>query len=107
MFVLAKEFQFTWPVRVRVPTDDGEHAIQTFTARFRLLSHGRAAALGGDARALLDAALVGWEGIATDGGGVLQVTEAAKAALLDHPFVLVALAEAYADALSGKAAAKN
>lgn len=106
MFVLAEDYAFDWPVTVRLPAGGG-HTEHRFTARFRLLPPRRAAQFGGDARALLDAALVGWQGIATEGGGVLQVTEAAKASLLDHPFVLVALAEAYADALSGKVAAKN
>lgn len=106
MFVLAEDYAFDWPVTVRLPAGGG-HTEHRFTARFRLLPPRRAAQFGGDARALLDAALVGWQGIATEGGGVLQVTEAAKAALLDHPAVLLGLAEAYAEAIGGRAAAKN
>lgn len=106
MFVLAEDYAFDWPVTVRLPAG-GAHAEHRFTARFRLLPQARLAGLAGDARALIAEALVGWQGVAGDGGGVLQVTETNKAALLDHPFVLLGLAEAYADALSGKAAAKN
>lgn len=106
MFVLATEYVFDWPVTVRLPAA-GAFETRRFTARFRLIPQRRAAALAQDGRALLEAALVGWEGIATEGGGAFAVTDANKAALLDNPFVLVGLAEAYADALAGKAAAKN
>lgn len=107
MFVLAQDYQFDWPVTVRLP-EGGGWAEHRFTARFRLIPPRRAADLGPDARALLDHALVGWRGITTEGGGPLEVSEAAKVALLDHPAVLLGLAEAYADALSGgRALAKN
>jgi hypothetical protein len=106
MFVLSTDYQFDWPVTVRLP-EGGRFADRRFTARFRLLSPKRAAAFGQDVRALLEHALVGWEGISTEGGGLLQVTEANKAALLDHPAVLLGLAEAYAEAIGGRAAAKN
>ena len=100
MFVFSETYEFDWPVTVRLPAG-GRHEMRRFTARFRLLPQARLAELAADARALLGAALVGWDGIVHEGGGAVQVTEGAKAALLDLPPVLVGLAEAYADALGG------
>jgi hypothetical protein len=106
MFVFTTAYEFDWPVTVRLP-EGGGYVERRFTARFRLIAPRRAAEFGGDARALLDHVLVGWQGITAEGGGLLQVTDQARQALLDHPAVLLGLAEAYADALSGRAAAKN
>ncbi len=107
MFVMAKDPQFTWPVIVRVPIDDGKHEIQRFNARFRLLPRERVDALAGDTRALLAAALVGWSDIADEEKRPLQFSAAAAEALVSIPYVLTGLAEAYAEAISGGAARKN
>lgn len=107
MFVLAKEPRFTWPVRVLVPVDGGTHEVKTFQACFRLITPARAAELGSDGRALMREALIGWEGITHEGGGIVQFTAEARDQLLDVPYVLTALCEAFTGAITGKAAEKN
>lgn len=109
MFVLAKECTFTWPVSVLVP-GSGRHEAKTFQGRFRVVPARRAAELMGPERAplpLLREALIGWQGVVDEQGQAVPYSEAARDALLDHPFVLAAVARAYADALSGGAAAEK
>jgi hypothetical protein len=107
MFVLARDYSFTWPVTVRVPIDGGKHAVQGFTARFRLLDQAAIEAAAGDARALLDRAWIGWDCIGDEAGGQVLYGPDTKRALLALPFILTALAEAYADAMAGGAIRKN
>lgn len=104
MFTLANEYRFAWPVSVSVP---GAAEPQQFEACFRALPQSRIEARAGDAPALLREALVGWSGVRDEAMREVPFTEAARDALLDLPFVLVALANAYADAMSGAALRKN
>lgn len=107
MFVLAKDPQFSWPVSVRVPVDDGRHEVQRFTARFRLLPRRTLDQNSGDTVGLLKAALVGWSEVVDDEKRPVAYSADAAEAMLAIPYVLAGLAEAYADALSGAAARKN
>lgn len=109
MFVLARECTFTWPVSVLVP-GSGRHEAKRFDAHFRVVPAARAAELMGPERAplpLLREALIGWQGVVDEQGQAVPFSAAARDALLDHPFVLVAVARAYADAMAGGAAEKN
>lgn len=105
-FVFVRDFTFDWPVTVRVPAA-GKHEVRRFTATFRLLPGERVAALQGDARQLIEEALLGWDGVTDEAGRPIPCEAEAKRALLDLPFVLVGLAEAYAEALAGGAERKN
>lgn len=105
-FVFVREFTFDWPVTVRVPAA-GKHEVRRFTATFRLIAPKRAAEWGGDVRGLIEDVLVGWEGVTDEAGRPVPCTPDTKRALLDVPFVLVGLAEAYAEALAGGAERKN
>lgn len=104
MFTLADEFRFTWLVQVNVP---GATEPQQFQAQFRVLPQSRIEALAHDPAALMREALVGWGGIRNEAGKDLAFSDETRAVLLDLPFILVALATAYADAMSGAAARKN
>jgi hypothetical protein len=107
MFVLAKDPQFSWPVTVRVPVDDGLHEVQRFTARFRLLPRQVMAKHTGDPVGLLKEALVAWSEVVDEGNRPVPYSADAADAMLAIPYVLTGLAEAYAEALSGAAARKN
>lgn len=109
MFVLAPYPTFTWPVSVQVPTA-GAHETRTFQATFRAIPAARAVELMGPERQplpLLREALIGWEGVVDEHNTPVPFSPAARDALLDHGFVLAAVATAYADAISGRAAEKN
>lgn len=107
MFTLAREHRFSWPVSFEVPMDNGTRAAQGFTARFRLLPQSRIEDLSATPQALMAEALIGWEGIREEHGGDLPFSPEAVRALLDVPYILVALATAYADAVSGAGPRKN
>ena len=106
MFVLADTPTFRWPVRVRVPGDQ-QHDDAGFVARFRVLSVTRLTDAGLPARELMREALIGWDGVIDEHGTPVPFGEAARDALLELPYVVAALAEAYAEALAGGAERKN
>lgn len=39
-FVLAKQYEFTWPVTVTLPDEKGKHVTRTFTGHFRMMEQG-------------------------------------------------------------------
>jgi hypothetical protein len=104
MFTLAKEWRFAWPVSVPIP---GQAEAQQFQAQFRVLPQSRIEALAADPAALLREAITGWGMIRDEAGTDVPFSPEARDALLDLPFVLLALANAYADAMSGQAQRKN
>jgi len=109
MFMMVKDPTFSWPVTVHVP-GDGARIAQTFTGLFRVVPATRAAALLAEQRsaaALFREVLIGWQGIVDERREPVPFSEETREALLDHGYILVALSEAYADALSGRAAEKN
>ena len=105
MFVLNKDRIVAWPVTIRVPSDGGTFEEQSFTARFKLLGQERLDALRENADAtdqsLLAEALVGWEGVARDGGGEIPCSAEAKRELLGVPYVRLGVLAAYLECSTG------
>jgi hypothetical protein len=107
MFVLMKEHRFSWPVAFDVPMEHGARVAQGFTARFRVLPQSRIEDINLRPAELMAEAVVGWEGVLDEAGQPVPFSAATLADLLDIPFILVGLAQAYADAVSGAGARKN
>lgn len=104
MFVLNKDRIVSWPVKVQVPMDGGRHETQEFTARFKLVAQERLDTLTSVAPAdahLLREVLVGWDGIAREGGQSIGFDEEAREELIGIPYVRLGLIAAYLEALTG------
>lgn len=104
MFKISKNPEFSHQVKVKTPTDTG-FSEQTFTARFRALTiseadqHDSMSTSG--TNAFLRDVLIGWEGIVDADGEAVPFSDAARQALIDIPFVRVALLDTYNLALIG------
>lgn len=111
MFVLKTEHTFSWPVRVRVPMDDGQFADATFDCTFKALGQERLEALVAgeisETDLLREAAVGPWQGVEDAAGDALPFSEAARDRLLSIPYVRRAMIEAYREAMSGQAVRKN
>ncbi len=107
MFVIAENPTFAWPVNVRVPQDGGTWKVQTFQARFKVMStDGLAEVLkspDGD-RDLSQSVLVGWDQINDASGQAVAFSEEARDALLQVPYVRSAIVAAYLESMAGKKA---
>jgi hypothetical protein len=101
-FVFVKEPVVWWPVKVRVPADGGATADQVFHARFRILAAPAFdRAFAGGANALLRAVTLGWRELLQPDGSDLEFSPATLEMLLELPFIQVAMADAYAEAMAG------
>ncbi|MCR9218926.1 MAG: hypothetical protein NXI21_01750 [Alphaproteobacteria bacterium] len=107
-FILAEEPRFTWPVEIRVPTESGTFQTQAIRAQFRVLPQSRleeiARARVDDQdtnRSMIHEALIGWEArdVVDEDGAEIPFSEGVKDQLLDIPYVLIAMAKAYRDAV--------
>ena len=106
-FVLKKVSTYKWPVTVSVPVDGGKFRNETFSVLFRKIGRSQFNELAEqDENALVDAIVEGWDGIKDEDGDNVPFTDEAKAVLLDDPFVMKAIINAYADSYGG-APAKN
>ena len=110
-FKKDKDYRFTWPVKVLVPTEEGQQE-QQFTGRFRLVPKADldAAVVADPANADAAVAKLAWTGWGDDlvqAGKPLPYSEAERDELLTLPFVPYAVARAYWDAINGALRLKN
>lgn len=104
MFKLEKERTFTWPVKIKVPTDGGVFADAGFDCKFKLVSQDEIddfVAGKVSERDFLKANIVGWTGVQDDQDRELPFSEAARDSMIGIPYVRVALMGAYLEAMSG------
>lgn len=104
MFTYDPDYEFSWPVTVRMP-NDGADVEHSFTATFRLPAdetdlfqrpEGETTAeMIDSSRARMRDLWVGWTGIQVKGGGMLPFSAAARDNLLSIRAVRTAVTEAY------------
>lgn len=97
---------FRAPIEVRLPSGEGQQFIALMrelpTAKFK-----RVAIDAGDDIKLLEAALVGWEGITDAAGKEVPFNAANRDVIIDWTAVRVALVRAYVRAVSGANDSEN
>lgn len=112
MFTFQKDYRFTWPVTVFVPTNAGQEE-QSFTGHFRLLPKAELEELlakdpGNDDATVCRAALVGWgDDLVTEEKAQVPFSKDALEQLVMVPFIRVAIARAYWTAANGVLRVKN
>lgn len=102
-------FECWWPVRVKVPTDNGEHKTQRFKARFRIMNSDEAKKLVEDDMDvdLMNKVLIDWKDIEdADTKASIPFNDETKPAIIAVPFIRLGLVEAYFTA-AAKAPRKN
>lgn len=97
--------RFKAPVKVMRPNDAGGFTTEKFTAHFYVIDHEEQKGLRDGAvdpdKEVLRAALCGWDGITeAETKQELGYTDARRDALLNVPYVAIALAQAYFPSLS-------
>lgn len=104
---------FFWPVTVSLPADGGRFERSTFDAEFKRMKVSEVEAMvarvyTGEVTgvAAVRTFFVGWRGVVDDGQDV-PFSEDALTQVLDMPGVANAVFEAFREAMSGKARAKN
>lgn len=111
VFKVARRRKVEWPVTVNIPQDGGKTTKATFTATFEVLEQQQIDDIvmgrGADQTDLLEAALVGWGGVADESGNEIAFSPEAKKALLEITYVRAALFAAHAQLHRGEAARKN
>lgn len=110
MFTFTDRYQFDWPVKVVLPTAEGDVA-QEFTGKFVLppdeldifqkADIETAAEMVEFVRARLSKWWVGWEGIKVEGGADLPFSAENRDALLRQRAVRLAVDKALSDAVLG------
>lgn len=110
MFTFTDRFTFQWPVKVRLPSAEGE-VVQEFTGTFLMPEDEKDIfeRIEGESMAdMIDAArlrlsryLVGWSGIGIEGGGELAFSEEARDRLLRQRPIRMAVDAALAEAVMG------
>ena len=104
MFKLLQSPEFTHTVKVQTPVNGG-HELQTFQARFRVISitdsdqHNTLTSEG--TKAYLREIFVGWDGVTDDEGEPVAFNDESRDRMIDVPFVRVALLETYNSAMMG------
>jgi len=106
-FVRKKVKTFKWPVTVEEPVDGGTFDASTFDATFKRLGRAEFQKLvdKGDVE-LLEAVLVGWEGVKDEADKEIPFTKATVKEMLDDPCFTKGVIGAYLASLEG-AKAKN
>lgn len=110
MFTFTDRYTFEWPVRVKLPAAEGE-VIHEFTGIFLLpddeleifarMEGDGPAEMVGQARERLAKWLIGWKGIAVEGGGELAFSPEARDALLRQRPIRIAVDTALSEAVLG------
>lgn len=110
MFTFTDRYTFEWPVRVKLPTGDGE-IVQEFTGEFLMPSDeldifakvdaDTAAEMVEATRERLAKWWVGWKGIAVEGGGELPFSPENRDKLLRQRAVRIAVDVALSEAVLG------
>ena len=110
MFTFTDHYTFEWPVRVKLPTADGE-IVQEFTGEFLMpadeldifsrVDAETAAQMVEVTRERLAKWWVGWKGIAVEGGGELPFSPANRDKLLCQRAVRIAVDVALSEAVLG------
>ena len=111
MLKIIRNPSFKTPVKVLVPSDDGQKE-EEFTGRFRVLTTPEIAAYdfrkAEDTTRFLRDAFLGWEpDLMADDGTAFVQDEANMTLLLSLPYIRFALQKAYFDAVSGLPGAKR
>ncbi len=106
MFKLQQSDSYSWPIKVKMPTDGGRFIEQTFDAVFKRLPASKTKELV-EAESMNDiefakSVIVGWKGITDDNGAEVPFSEGTRDALLDVPSVATAIVEAYLMSASGQ-----
>ncbi|WP_142851003.1 hypothetical protein [Telmatospirillum sp. J64-1] len=104
-FVFTKEKTVEWPVKVKVPTDGGNYATQTFNAKYKILPQEQYDAIVKDDpmaadKPVLRAVLQGWDMLG-ENNAPLPFDSENREAVLDIPYVRQALITGYLEAISG------
>lgn len=111
MFDFQKDFRFTAPVKVLVPSLDGQQE-KTFTAEFRLVpKEEMEKAVKGkgndETQIAMRIALVGWKDDLTQKGNPWPFTPDHRDELLSVPYCLAAVSMAYWRQVQGVLVEKN
>lgn len=106
-FVRKKSSTFKWPVTVEFPVDGGRFESESFDAVFKRIGRKEFQKLldKGDLD-LIEAVLVGWEGVKDESAKDIPFTSAALKDMLDDPCFTKGIITAYLASLEG-AKAKN
>jgi len=112
VFDYQKDYRFAWPVKVLVPTLDGQ-VEKEFTGLFRLIGKEEASAILQEVGPELASgetvrrAWTGWKDDLTEDGKTLPYSEAKRDELFGVPFVAQGVAVAYWRAATGAVLQKN
>jgi len=115
MFKIAASRTIAWPVVIPVPQDGGRVQKFEIQAEFLMLlkssldevtSAARSDGDDGDL-ALLREVLVGWSRVCDEAGNPIEFNAEARDALIDIPYVRLALLKSYFEASSGSAASRK
>lgn len=101
----SKDYRFTWPVTVLVPTMDGQKEGK-FRATFRLIDKEETAAIdkdfgNGASNEIVRRAWVGWDKDLTENGQALDFSEAKRDELYALQFISTGIGAAYWRAIGG------
>lgn len=115
MFVIEREREFWWPVRLQVPVDD-KHVEKQFRVKLKLMSRPRFAAWldavgeaneeGAFADRLMEVA-TGWDQLQGEDGKPPEFNRENLVALLEIPYVPAAVVAAIRDAFTPPAAERR
>jgi hypothetical protein len=95
-FIRKKVKTFKWPVTVEEPSDGGTFDSSTFDAVFKRLGRSEFAKLSekGDVQ-MLQAVLVGWDGISDEDGQAVPFSQATLKEFADDPYWIRGVLKAY------------
>ena len=108
-YIRKKVSSYKWKVTIESPSEDGSNTfeLQEFTCTFKKISTSLIKKLSnkGDAD-LLDAVLVGWDGIEEEDGTAITCTTSNKKEFIDDPYWARGVVKGYLESLEG-AGSKN
>lgn len=101
-FVRKKVKTFKWPVNVEEPADGGVFETTSFDATFKRIGRAEFAKLGSKSDLeLLQAVLVGWEGIDDEAGKAIPFSADVIKEFADDPYWIRGVLKAYTDTFDG------
>lgn len=109
MFVLSKKASFSWPVKIKVPVDNGKHEEKKISLVFKYMTKSALKELINTAKSddeFCKEIIVGWKDVQDESGNPLEFSAENLALVLDIPAMDKAIAEAYLKSYD-QAATKN
>tara|TARA_Y100001973_G_scaffold15349_1_gene22254 strand:- start:1832 stop:2176 length:345 start_codon:yes stop_codon:yes gene_type:complete len=107
-FVLDESASYTWPVKAKIPTNNGKHSVQTFNVEFKRITQSRVLEMFAQINKgtitdmeICFEVILGWDSVTDGDGNPLDFNQGNLKKLLDVPTIALAIGETFFNSING------